>query len=57
VSAALVFDVALCLLLLAVALAAVVGRDIFGSIVFFIVYGLLVAIAWIRLEAINVALA
>lgn len=56
-SAALFFDVALCLLLLAVALAAVVGRDIFGSIVFFIAYGLLVAIAWIRLEAVNVALA
>jgi len=57
VSAALFFDVALCLLLLAVALAAVVGRDIFGSIVFFITYGILVAIAWIRLEAVDVALA
>ena len=56
-STALLFDAALCLLLLGVALAAVVGRNIFGSIVFFIAYGLLVAIAWVRLESVNVALA
>jgi multisubunit Na+/H+ antiporter MnhB subunit len=53
----LVFDLALCALILAVALASVSGRDLFGSVVFFIVYGLLVAIAWIRLDAIDVALA
>lgn len=56
-TAALLFDVGLCLLLLGVALAAVAGRNIFGSIVFFIAYGLLVAIAWVRLESVNVALA
>ena len=56
-SSALVFDLALCGLLLGAALAAVVGRNLFGSIVFFIVYGILVAIAWVRLESVNVALA
>lgn len=56
-TAAFLFDLALCLLLLGVALAAVVGRDLFGSIVFFIAYGLLVSIAWVRLESVNVALA
>ena len=53
----LLFDIALCLLLLGVALAAVAGRHLFGAIVFFIAYGLLVAIAWVRLESVNVALA
>ena len=53
----LVFDIGLCLLLLGVALAAVVGRHLFGAIVFFIAYGLLVAVAWVRLESVNVALA
>ncbi len=53
----LVFDIGLCLLLLGVALAAVIGRVLFAAIVFFIAYGLLVAIAWVRLESVNVALA
>jgi uncharacterized MnhB-related membrane protein len=57
VTAVLVFDIGLCLLLLGVALAAVVGRHLFGAIVFFIAYGLLVAVAWVRLESVNVALA
>lgn len=53
----LAFDIILCGLILAVAAAAVSGRELFGSIVFFIVYGLLMALAWVRLEAIDVALA
>ncbi|WP_306119265.1 MULTISPECIES: hydrogenase subunit MbhD domain-containing protein [unclassified Roseitalea] len=52
-----IFDIVLCLLILAVALAAILGRDLFGSVVFFIVYGLLVALAWTRLGAVDVALA
>ncbi len=51
------FDLVLCALIIFVAFAAVSGRDLFAAIVFFIVYGLMVAIAWLRLEAIDVALA
>jgi multisubunit Na+/H+ antiporter MnhB subunit len=51
------FDLLLCGLILGAALAAIAGRDLFGSVVFFIVYGVLVAIAWTRLGAIDVALA
>ncbi len=54
---AVVFDVLLCALILVVALAAVSGRALFPAVVFFIVYGLLVAIAWVRLDAVDVALA
>lgn len=53
----LAFDLFLCGLVLAVAVAAVSDRELFGSIVFFIVYGLLMALAWVRLEAVDVALA
>ncbi|HMB09055.1 hydrogenase subunit MbhD domain-containing protein [Saliniramus sp.] len=51
------FDLTLCLLILAVAGAAVFGRAAFMAVVFFIVYGILIAIAWLRLGAIDVALA
>ncbi|TVR08710.1 MAG: DUF4040 domain-containing protein [Salinarimonadaceae bacterium] len=54
---ALVFDGLLALLAVAAAMAAIGGRDLFGSVAFFIVYGLLIAIAWVRLDAIDVALA
>ena len=53
----LAFDLLLCALLIACAVAAVSGRDLFASIAFFIVYGFLAAIAWISLGAIDVALA
>ena len=52
-----VFDALLCALIVGAALAAVGGRDLFGSVVFFIVYGVLAAIAWTRLGAVDVALA
>lgn len=51
------FDLALCLLILGVAAAAVLGRQSFVAIVFFITYGLLLALAWLRLDAVDVALA
>lgn len=54
---ALVFDAVLCALILAAALAAVAGRGLFRAVVFFILYGVLVATAWLRLDAIDVALA
>jgi multisubunit Na+/H+ antiporter MnhB subunit len=50
-------DLALCALILAVALGAVAGRGLFRAVVFFIVYGLLIAVAWVRLGEIDVALA
>ncbi|MGP9811976.1 hydrogenase subunit MbhD domain-containing protein [Rhodopseudomonas sp. NSM] len=56
-TAPLVFDLVLCLLLIGVGLAAVLARDLFAAIVLFIVYGLFVAIAWVRLDAVDVALA
>ncbi len=51
------FDLALCALTVTVALAAVGGRGAFRAVIFFIVYGVLVATAWLRLGAIDVALA
>jgi multisubunit Na+/H+ antiporter MnhB subunit len=53
----LAFDLALCVLILGAAGLAVFGRDLFGSIVFFIVYGVLIALAWISLGAVDVSLA
>jgi len=51
------FDLALCLLILAVAAFAVLGRHGFMAVVFFITCGLLLALAWLRLDAVDVALA
>ncbi|MEM8852571.1 MAG: hydrogenase subunit MbhD domain-containing protein [Pseudomonadota bacterium] len=51
------FDLLLALIVIAVALAATLGRDNFGAVVFFIVYGSLLAVAWTRLGAVDVALA
>ena len=53
----LALDATLCALILAVALATVLGRGVFRAIVFFVVYGLLLSIAWVRLGAVDVALA
>lgn len=55
-TAALTFDLLLGVLVVGVALAAVLVRDLFAAIVFFIVYGLFVSIAWVRLDATDVAL-
>lgn len=56
-SAAFLLDAGLCLLILTAALLAMAGRDLFGAIAFFIVYGIMIALAWVRLEAVDVALA
>ncbi len=53
----LAFDLALCGLLLAVAAGVVAGRGTFRALVLFIVLGVLVALGWTRLDAIDVALA
>jgi multisubunit Na+/H+ antiporter MnhB subunit len=51
------FDVLLCLIVIAVALGAIAGRDLFGGVALYVTYGLLLAIAWVRLGAVDVALA
>ncbi|MGY6662946.1 MAG: hydrogenase subunit MbhD domain-containing protein [Glycocaulis sp.] len=53
----LAFDLALCALILGTAGLAVAGRNLFGSVVFYIVYGVLIALAWVSLGAADVALA
>lgn len=53
----LAFDAVLAVLLIGVAWFAVAARGLFAAIMVFVVYGILVAIAWVRLEAIDVALA
>lgn len=50
------FDLTLSALILATALASVTGQQIFRSVTFFIVYGILIAMAWLRLGAVDVAL-
>jgi multisubunit Na+/H+ antiporter MnhB subunit len=55
--AALAFEAILGVLICAVGLGAILARDVWASIVFYIVYGVLLAIAWVRLESVDVALA
>lgn len=51
------FDVVLGLALLATAVGALASRELFRAIVMFIVFGLLMALAWVRLQAPDIALA
>ncbi|TFZ04192.1 hydrogenase subunit MbhD domain-containing protein [Ramlibacter rhizophilus] len=53
----LAFDALLCLLLLAVALGAVLARETYAVVMLFMVLGLFAAVAWVRLGAVDVALA
>jgi multisubunit Na+/H+ antiporter MnhB subunit len=57
VSADLAPDLALCALIAITALASVAGHGLFRALAFFIAYGLLVALGWVRLGAVDVALA
>jgi energy-converting hydrogenase B subunit D len=57
VSAGLVLDTLLVLILLWLAWAALASRDLFRGIVLFIAFGLVLAMAWARLGAPDVALA
>lgn len=52
-----VVDLLLVAMTLSAAVAAVVSRDVFRGVVFFIVFGALMALIWLRLSAPNVALA
>lgn len=53
----LAFDLLLSAALLWSAVRAITTRDLFRSVVLFIVFGLLMALAWARLDAPDVALA
>lgn len=50
-------DGLLVLALLATAVAALFSRDLFRAVVVFIAFGLLMAVAWVRLQAPDIALA
>lgn len=51
-----VYDVALALVVLAVASWTIAAREAFTAVVGFVVYGLLLALVWVRLNAVDVAL-
>jgi multisubunit Na+/H+ antiporter MnhB subunit len=53
---AFAFEIVLAVLLLAVATWSIATRHAFTAIVVFVVYGLLLAIVWIKLSAVDVAL-
>lgn len=57
VNVGLLFDATLVLILLWLAWAALASRDLFRGIVLFIAFGLVLAMAWARLGAPDVALA
>ena len=50
------FDAGLCLVILAVALWIVAARSAFAAVIGFVAFGLLLALAWLRLAAPDVAL-
>ncbi len=52
-----IFDLLLALAIVALAVAALSVRDLFAMIVLFVIFGLLSALAWVRLSAPDVALA
>jgi multisubunit Na+/H+ antiporter MnhB subunit len=52
----IIFDVGLAVLVLGVAAWTVIARSAFAAVVGFVSYGLLLALAWVRLEAVDVAL-
>lgn len=50
------FDVGLAVLILGVGTSTIVVRTAFAAVLAFVVYGLLLAIAWVKLSAVDVAL-
>lgn len=51
------FDIVLGLMLCATAISVLASPDLFRAIVMFIVFGLLMALVWVRMEAPDIALA
>ena len=52
-----IFDLLLALTLVGLAWTALTAKDIFKAIVLFISFGMLMAVAWLRLQAVDIALA
>jgi energy-converting hydrogenase B subunit D len=52
-----IFDLVLAATLLGLAWQVLATRDLFKAVVLFIAFGLLMALAWVRLEAPDIALA
>lgn len=50
------FDIGLVVLILGIGASTIAVRDAFAAVIGFVVYGLLLAIAWVRLSAVDVAL-
>ena len=51
-----VFDIGLVVLILGIGASTIAAREAFAAVIAFVVYGLLLAIAWVRLSAVDVAL-
>ncbi|MGY2904860.1 MnhB domain-containing protein [Bradyrhizobium sp. URHC0002] len=51
-----VFDIGLVVLILGIGASTIAAREAFSAVIGFVVYGLLLAIAWVRLAAVDVAL-
>jgi multisubunit Na+/H+ antiporter MnhB subunit len=51
-----VFDIGLVILILGIGASTIAARGAFAAVIGFVVYGLLLAIAWVRLSAVDVAL-
>jgi multisubunit Na+/H+ antiporter MnhB subunit len=52
----LLFDIGLVVLILGIGTATIIARTAFSAVIAFVAYGLLLAIAWVRLAAVDVAL-
>jgi uncharacterized MnhB-related membrane protein len=52
-----IFDLLLALTLVGLAWTALTAKDIFKAIVLFISFGMLLAVTWLRLQAVDIALA
>lgn len=51
-----VFDIGLVVLILGIGASTIAVREAFAAVIGFVVYGLLLSIAWVRLSAVDVAL-
>src|SRR5438552_18232633 len=50
------FDIGLVVLILGIGASTITARTAFNAVIAFVVYGLLLAIVWVRLSAVDIAL-
>ena len=48
-----VFDIGLVVLILGIGASTIAAREAFAAVIGFVVYGLLLSIAWVRLSAVT----